>query len=231
MSSQERGHAVRRTLAPESYKLLSRAEQMLALAPWHQNLHLPDGTQTAPEHALGDYPQSEWSAISTVLPADLTGWRVLDIGCNAGFYSIEFARRGACVTAMDVNGHCLSQARWAATQFGVTGQVEFRRNSVYDLAGEQEQFDLVWSIGVLDALRYRLLALDVLRRITRRLLVVELTAGDELLRDAGFRIVGTPRGEVNVCEPDDGEGEGVRIARLAEMQAVVSMQGVLSPEF
>lgn len=225
MSSQARGGSTRRAMAPETYKLLSRAEQMLALAPWQQNLHLPDGTQTAPDHALGDYPSSEWSAIATVLPADLTGWRVLDIGCNAGFYSIEFARRGARVTAMDIDGHCLSQARWAATQFGVTGQVEFRRNTVYDLASEHEQFDLVWAIGVLDNLRYRQLALDVLRRITRRMLVADISGGEELLREAGFRVLGVPRGKVHVCEPDETEAEWAELARTAELQAVVGLAG------
>jgi len=25
-------------------------------APWFHNLHLPDGTQTAPDHPLGDFP-------------------------------------------------------------------------------------------------------------------------------------------------------------------------------
>lgn len=220
MSSQTRG-TMRRSLAPESYKLLSRTEQMLALAPWQQNLHLPDGTQTAPDHALGDYPHSDWSVLASAIPDDLNGWRVLDIGCNAGFYSIEFARRGARVTAMDIDGHCLSQARWAAMQFGVMGRVEFRRNSVYELANEREQFDLVWGIGVLDNLRYRQLATDLLRRITRRLLVVDISGGADVLRESGFRVVGVPRGEVYVCEPNAAETEWAGLARESELQAVL----------
>jgi tRNA (mo5U34)-methyltransferase len=27
------------------------------LAPWFHNIHLPDGTQTAPNHLLGDFPE------------------------------------------------------------------------------------------------------------------------------------------------------------------------------
>jgi tRNA (mo5U34)-methyltransferase len=30
-----------------------------------------------------------------VLPTDMSGKSVLDIGCNGGFYSIEMKRRGA----------------------------------------------------------------------------------------------------------------------------------------
>lgn len=35
---------------------------------------------------------------------------VLDVGCNAGFYAIELARRGAEVTAIDLDAHYLEQA-------------------------------------------------------------------------------------------------------------------------
>ena len=30
------------------------------LAPWFHNLHLPDGSQTAPTHPLGDFPAFKW---------------------------------------------------------------------------------------------------------------------------------------------------------------------------
>jgi len=54
-------------------------------------------------------------------PANLTGWSAVDIGCNAGFYSFELVRRGAMVTAINVDGHYLQQARWAAREFGLEG--------------------------------------------------------------------------------------------------------------
>lgn len=219
MMNQARA-AVRSPLAPECIKRLTIAEQLRLLGPWQQNLHLPDGTQTAPQHALGDHPRASWRAMSSALPADLTGWRVLDIGCNAGFYTVEFARRGAKVTAMDIDGHCLSQARWAAAQFGVSGHVEFRRNTVYGLANESEQFDLAWCMGVLDNLRYPQLALDVLRRLTRTVLVVELS-DVPIVRAAGFRVTGNPVGDVQVCEVASDEAEWSRLAREAELQAVV----------
>ena len=65
------------------------------LSPWFHNLHLPDGSETAPAHPLGDFPACMWDQIKAHLPDDLTGWQVLDVGCNAGFYSIELAHR-AC---------------------------------------------------------------------------------------------------------------------------------------
>ena len=46
--------------------------------------------QTAPDHFLGDFPRFKWLEIAPHIPEDLKGWRVLDIGCNAGFYSFEW---------------------------------------------------------------------------------------------------------------------------------------------
>lgn len=46
------------------------------------------------------------------IPADLTGKRVLDIGCNEGFFCAEFARRGAReVVGVDRNKPALDFAR------------------------------------------------------------------------------------------------------------------------
>lgn len=144
-----------------------------ALAPWFHNLHLPDGVQTAPDHFLGDFPSFKWRDIESHVPADLHGWRVLDVGCNAGFYSFQLAARGAHVTAIDMDPHYLAQARWAARQYGLQDSIEFRRAQLYDLAHEPRQYDLVWFMGVLYHLRHPLLALDILRRRTRRFLMLQ----------------------------------------------------------
>ena len=37
----------------------------------------------------------------SMLPDDLSGWRILDAGCGAGALAVELARRGADVTAID----------------------------------------------------------------------------------------------------------------------------------
>src|SRR5690554_4067583 len=66
----------------------SLARQIEALGPWFHNLTIK-GIPTAPEHFLGDYPAFKWAAFKQVVPADLTGMSVLDIGCNAGFYAME----------------------------------------------------------------------------------------------------------------------------------------------
>ncbi|MFL6231846.1 MAG: TIGR04290 family methyltransferase [Thermoanaerobaculia bacterium] len=158
----------------------SLAEDIEALGPWFHNLHLPDGTQTAPGHFLGDFPTFKWEQIRDYLPADLSGWTALDIGCNAGFYSFELARRGATVTGIDHDPHYLRQARWAAGQYGLETQVRFLEMAVYDLAATPERYDLVLFMGVLYHLRYPLLGLDIVaRKVGRRMIFQTLTMPGE----------------------------------------------------
>lgn len=151
------------------------------LAPWFHNLHLPDGTQTRPDHPLGDFPATIYARLEPHLPKDLEGWTALDVGCNAGFYTFELARRGARVTGIDADPHYLAQAEWAADRMGLSDRVDFRRMQVYDLARSEERYDLVLFMGVLYHLRYPLLGLDLVARAVRRTLVFQtlLMPGDE----------------------------------------------------
>jgi len=124
------------------------------LKPWFHNLHLSNGAQTAPDHPLGDFPANKWRQLASHLPANLTGWSAVDIGCNAGFYSFELVRRGAMVTAINVDGHYLQQARWAAREFGLEERITFKQMQVYELARVNETYDLVWFMVVFYHLRY-----------------------------------------------------------------------------
>lgn len=136
------------------------ARRVAELGEWFHNMDL-DGVRTAPNHFLYDYPANKFSRFEHVVPADLTGQTVLDIGCNGGFYSIEMKRRGADrVVAIDSDDRYLAQARLAAEVRGA--DIEFRNLSVYDVAALGERFDLVIFMGVLYHLRHPLLALDLI---------------------------------------------------------------------
>jgi tRNA (mo5U34)-methyltransferase len=159
--------------------MASSPDHVARLAPWFHNLHLPDGTQTAPDHPLGDFPDYKWRVLGRHLPDRLDGWTALDIGCNAGFYSFELARRGATVTGIDLDEHYLDQARWAARQYGLEHAVEFRRMQVYELAWLDRTFDLVLFLGVFYHLRYPLLGLDLVARRVGRLLAFQTLTTEE----------------------------------------------------
>lgn len=156
--------------SPSSQEAIRR--RISELGDWFQNLDLR-GVPTAPNHFLGDYPAVKWRKFAHAIPKDLRGKTVLDVGCNAGFYSIEMKRRGADrVLGIDHDPSYLAQARFAAEMSGVT--IEFRLLDVYSLAELHERFDIVLFMGVLYHLRHPLLALDLLyEHVARSLLVFQ----------------------------------------------------------
>lgn len=135
-------------------------ERVEELGPWFHNLDL-NGVCTAPSHFLGDYPKVKWRRFAKSIPEDLTGKSVLDIGCNAGFYSMEMKRRGAArVLGLDADDEYLAQARFAAEVNQL--DIDFKRMSVYEVGELKEKFDMVLFLGVFYHLRHPLLALDLL---------------------------------------------------------------------
>jgi tRNA (mo5U34)-methyltransferase len=155
--------------------LQSRIEE---LGDWFHNIDLY-GVPTAPRHFLGDYPRLKWQKIAGALPERLDGLSVLDIGCNAGFYSIEMKRRGAArVVGIDVDPRYLAQARFCASVLNL--QIEFRQMSVYEAVTLREPFDYVLFMGLFYHLRYPLYALDALVKLVRHRLVFQtMIRGEE----------------------------------------------------
>jgi tRNA (mo5U34)-methyltransferase len=139
------------------------SERIQSLGYWYHNLDL-GGVMTNP--AQGDYPLSRWRIIEPHIPADLTGKSVLDIGCNAGFFSLQMKRRGASrVVGIETIPQYVEQARFAAQVLGLT--VEYRCQTVYDFVlTNEERFDYVLFLGTFYHLRHPLLALDMLARTT-----------------------------------------------------------------
>jgi tRNA (mo5U34)-methyltransferase len=188
-------------LAPST----ARTREIESLGPWFHNLHLPDGSQTAPSHPLGDFPAFKWREIAGYLDDDLSGWTALDIGCNAGYYAFQLAQRGAHVTGIDIEPLFLRQAAWAASEFGLSDRVQFRRMQVYDLAHVEERYDLVLFMGVFYHLRYPMLGLDIVAEKVNRQMVfqtltmpgVEVDDSTEVDRDINdreaFRAPGWPK--------------------------------------
>jgi len=156
------------------------------LGQWFHNLDLR-GVKTAPDHFLGDYPAVKWKRFSAAIPEDLSGKSVLDVGCNAGFYSIQMKQRGAArIVAIDTDEIYLEQARFAAKVNGA--EIEFRKLSVYRVAELREQFDVVLFMGVLYHLRHPLLALELLHEHA----VADLLVAQSMLRGSNQTIAVPP---------------------------------------
>ncbi len=153
--------------------LMRRISEM---GDWFHNIDL-HGVPTAPGHFLGDFPRVKWKPIAPCIPEDLTGASVLDIGCNAGFYSVELKRRGAeRVLGVDVDDRYLNQARFVAEVLEL--DIEFKKCSVYEVDQIPGQFDYVLFMGVFYHLRYPLFALDrVIKKVKHKLVFQTMIRG------------------------------------------------------
>lgn len=83
--------------------------------------------------------------------ASWQGRRVLELGCGHGLYSIEFARLGASVVAVDFSGPMLALARQNAAKAGVADRITFVQADIREVT-ERGPFDLVFLTGVTDYL-------------------------------------------------------------------------------
>jgi SAM-dependent methyltransferase len=106
------------------------------------------------------------------LPDDLSGKSVLDIGSNSGMLCFECKKRHAArVVGVDLQLNRLKQARILAEIMGL--DVEFREMDLFHVA-ELGQFDVVFCIAVLTEVADLLGGLEVLKKVTRETLYLEL---------------------------------------------------------
>jgi tRNA (mo5U34)-methyltransferase len=145
-------------------------EKVRELGPWFHDLNL-GGVRTAPDHPLGNFLRDLWTQVEPAFPRDMAGKTVLDIGCNAGFYSLQLHARGARVTGIEHDPHYLAQARFAAEVLGA--DIDYRQLDVYDVDQLGQQFDYVLFMGVLYHLRYPLYALDKVAKLPREKLIFQ----------------------------------------------------------
>lgn len=86
--------------------------------------------------------------------AEFDRWRgkkVLEIGCGIGTDTMNFARAGAEVTAVDLSAKSLELARKRAEVFGLEDRIKFYEANAENLSTiiPPQKYDLVYSFGVI----------------------------------------------------------------------------------
>jgi ubiquinone/menaquinone biosynthesis C-methylase UbiE len=95
------------------------------------------------------------------------GKRVLEVGCGIGTDSINFARAGAELTAVDLSSESLRIAAQRADVMGVADRIRFLEADAETLSSAlaDERFDLVYSFGVVHNTPHPDRALAEMRRL------------------------------------------------------------------
>ena len=86
--------------------------------------------------------------------AEFERWRekkVLEIGCGIGTDTVNFARHGAAVTAVDLSSQSLEIARQRVGVYGLEDRVRFFHGSAEELTAfvPKQTYDLIYSFGVI----------------------------------------------------------------------------------
>lgn len=119
------------------------------LRPWYQNIKLDD-IKTTKKKTSGI---ELWKVIKTVLPKDLTNKKVLDLGANAGYYSIQCAIMRASVTSFEISDIAYSQYLFIKRYFqNIYGKLKIRynRKNINDIDFKKlGHFDYVLAIAIL----------------------------------------------------------------------------------
>lgn len=74
------------------------------------------------------------ATLLSYLPVDLSGMRVLDAGCGTGALSVEAAKRGASVVAIDLSPTLVNLARERTPADIGQGHIEFLSGDMFDPA-------------------------------------------------------------------------------------------------
>lgn len=145
----------------------SLSQSVQSLGKWYHRIDLGDGIITP-----GDRNQTlTYNLYKDHLPVDLSGLRILDLGANACGLSIEFAKRGANVVAVEHGVIYEKQAEFILNHFGLSHKVEILRRDLFDIL-DLGQFDIVAYVGLFYHIRYPQLSLDMLSSMcTGKLLV------------------------------------------------------------
>lgn len=146
------------------------------ISHWHHQFEIYPGIVTP-----GTYDPT-FLLKKMTLPDDLGGKRVLDIGASDGFFTLEVAKRGAEVVAIDYRSKDLHG-------FGVMESlnridVEYHQMNLYDIpVKEFGKFDIIIFMGVLYHLPDMLRALSKIREMSVGSMFLETHADTSLNPD------------------------------------------------
>jgi SAM-dependent methyltransferase len=80
---------------------------------------------------------------------DLTNKRVLEVGCGTGRETLELAKRGAKVVAIDLSPTLIDATRARLRNANVSARVDCRVQAAEAVADDGERFDLIYGNGIL----------------------------------------------------------------------------------
>ncbi|MBE9143976.1 DUF1698 domain-containing protein [Planktothrix mougeotii LEGE 06226] len=140
-------------------------EQINLLSPWYHKIDFGYNIVT---NAPADQSKV-FEIIAPYLP-EIQGKKVLELGSNASALSLEFIKRGAKVTAVEINPKYVAQANFVKQYFGLEN-LTIISEDVYNIHN-LGQFDIVLCLGILYHVRYPQLLLDLCQYVCNGVMIL-----------------------------------------------------------
>lgn len=132
-------------------ELTRRVAEFATVQPWNHNFHLPHGIETQPgvqrSHGKNEI---KWERVRPLIEAiGVRGARVLDVGCNEGFFSFQLHDMGGRVLGIDADTSRIAKAQFIRQTLGKR-DVQFEVVNIYsDDFATQGKFDFCLCMGFL----------------------------------------------------------------------------------
>jgi tRNA (mo5U34)-methyltransferase len=209
-----------------------KKEMIQAVKYWYHTIDLGEGLITPGWETIRSMNQT----MIDFLPQSFNGMTILDIGCWDGLFSFEAEKRGAGrVLGIDnlgggdgfsqdtlesIKGEGFKPLITAKTILG--SKAEYQMMNVYDISPEKiGEFDCTIFFGVLYHLWHPMLALQLIKRVTKKCLFIE-THVNEAIDQSQPLIRFYPRDE----KYEGSTWVGLNLLALYEMLLVVGFKKV-----
>jgi tRNA (mo5U34)-methyltransferase len=199
-----RGRLLRSTARASKIKRQVLTKEIQNLGPWFHNYEIASGIWTNPTGAGSgtDYVARRWGILRNLLP-DVRGKSCLDVGCSAGFFSLKLKELGAELVVGVDHGEqvrAIEQARFAAKELHL--DVDFRTVSIYELNELDRMFGVVLCLGVFYHLKHPMLALERLRSVCTKALVLQTvtTNTDSKIEEISPDLLASPQLQSPILE-------------------------------
>ena len=137
-------------------ELEAKVAELAAVQRWNHNILLPNDVETRPGKQVSQGKNLvKWNRISPLLEQlGVRGKRVLDVGCNEGFFVFRLGEMGASAVGIDIDPHRIEKARFAQQALAADdpefGLPEFRLLDIYsDEFASMPRFDVILCMGFL----------------------------------------------------------------------------------
>lgn len=206
----------------KSEALKKQVQELDNIQKWNHNFILPGGIETRPEkqssHGKNLVKLNRLKPLFNLI--DLGGKKVLDVGCNEGFFSLEMASSGAKVMGIDVDEKRILKANFIKQLLGNNLSLNFDRQDIYSKEfASLGRFDLCLCLGFIHRVPdpYRALASLADRS---DMIILEWKALKHGPHDDAFAYF-SPKG----VDRDDYYGTEYWLLSYSAVERILKMQG------